>query len=217
MKPEELKIHFLAALYQAQFANREGGLDYEEWATSQRIEQELVDRAFDELDEVGLVEAYALGRIATITSRGVLFAEEHNLGDAKLIQRQRQLRSDFLLRLARIRDENGPLAMDDWSSVLAAAGGTEEEFDVNHQLLVDQGYIEFVSMRMLKITRSATQQCKTGSRKRISAIAFWGLGIQTNSALRRVGMSWKSLWRNSPDVKGGQRSVMYAVLVRRLM
>ena len=152
MNLNEVQRAFLVALYQVRFVHYHGGMSWEEWASESGHSLRAVDQAFDELREKSLVDAYSLGRNAEITSAGALLIEEMDLVEREIVSRNQSFRTDFLLALANVREEHGLNSAADWEAITRQIGGTDKDFSVNSQILLDCGYINFVTARSLQLT-----------------------------------------------------------------
>ena len=143
---------FLAKLYELQFVKFEDALDYADWAQENGYQQRDVDHCFGLLREKGLVDAYALGSTAEITSNGILFVEDNELFDSEVISHQKQFRIKFLVALAEIRDEHGLNYSADWAGIVQQIGAAEVDFDTNYDVLKDSGFIDNHAARSFYIT-----------------------------------------------------------------
>lgn len=150
---EEIKNMILRRAYAGVF---EEGIDKEfnlhKLAEENGIDNDDVWKAFEELKSDGLIDFYAMGGIINGTSRGLLKAEEHQLADEALIDKQHKIRTKLLVTLADIQDRSPHgdiIGREEW---IREAEVNNQDFANNDIILRDFGLIHKKTMCDYTIT-----------------------------------------------------------------
>jgi DNA-binding transcriptional regulator YhcF (GntR family) len=145
---EEIKNVILRRAYHGAF--EEGVKDYfnlYKYAEENGINRDEADRAFNELEEAGLIQTYAGGGVIINTSAGLMYAEQHNLADEALIDKHTKVRIKMLEALADAYEKSPDYEMEFWEEWFRLTDINEQDFNKNYNYVIDTGLVKISPMQ----------------------------------------------------------------------
>ncbi|MCG9894074.1 MAG: restriction endonuclease [Fimbriimonadaceae bacterium] len=160
MNLNDIQKALFVALWHVHAEHGPGGMDWQEWSQGQGHDVKAVGRAFDELSELGLVEAASLGPYAQITVYGLSACEQGGFIDEESLKPHTRFRMDLLVALSRVRAEQGLSSAIYWGDLIQDIGADAKLFNANDQFLTQTGYMEWIgqSLRITAKGESAVQE-----------------------------------------------------------
>lgn len=161
MTREEIKNLILCRAYAGAF---EDGVDIEcnlhKYAEENGISNDEAWKAYEELEDDGLIETYAGGGLITRTSAGLLYCEEHGLVDPEMVQKQMMIRTKLLVTLYDIQERSSHGQLIDWEEWIREAGVSNQDFANNERFMRDVNLIQQESVRSYSITSFGSEKVK---------------------------------------------------------
>jgi len=145
---EEIKNLILRRAYAGAF--EDGVKDYfnlYKYAEENGINRDEADRAFNELEEAGLIQTYAGGGEIINTPTGLAFAEKHKLADEALIDKHTKVRIKMLEALADAYEKSPNYEMEFWEEWFRLTGINEQDFNKNYNYVIDIGLVKISPMQ----------------------------------------------------------------------
>jgi ribosomal protein S19E (S16A)/uncharacterized protein (DUF2132 family) len=140
---EEIKNLILRRAYAGAF--EDGVKDYfnlYKYAEENGINRDEADRAFNELEEAGLIQTYAGGGEIINTPAGLAFAEKHQLADEVLVDKHTKVRIKMLEALADAYEKSRNYEMEFWDEWFRLTSINEQDFNKNYNYLFDIGLVK---------------------------------------------------------------------------
>ena len=134
-------------------------ITWDDIAEQRGVDREVILDNFEVLRDNGIGHSATMGS-AEITAAGVLLLEDNGAVPQENILRNRGARMQILRVLAEDRDEHGRQVMTDFEDVMKRSGIERIDFDRNDQILIEQGWMEFVAVGTLAITSLGYAQVK---------------------------------------------------------
>jgi DNA-binding transcriptional regulator YhcF (GntR family) len=145
---EEIKNLILRRAYAGAF---EEGVDdtfnLHRFAQDNGINNDEAWKAYQELEDSGLIRIYANGGVITSTSHGLLRAEQLGLADRALIEKQEKIRIKLLAALVDLRERATHGEITSWKTLICKAGISVQDFQNNDHIMRDFGFVETESGR----------------------------------------------------------------------
>jgi len=158
---EEIKKLILRRAYEGAFME---GVEYafnlHAYAKDNRIENNEVWKAFEELKDEGLIDYDAIGGMVVSTSAGILYCEKQNILDEAVIAYQNKIRMKLLVTLADIQDKSAHDDMVYWEEWIREAGVNKEDFANNDRILRDSGLVRCEVNRDYMITANGLEMVR---------------------------------------------------------
>ena len=148
----EIEIAMLRYLWSLNASSGGSSINWREWATEEGFDISDADNAFYLLKERDLVDAAGAGSYVELTIFGQKFVEDNQLVANDLIAEHLNFRTQFIVALGNARDVYSLNHMFDYREILEETGLSDILFRANIDMLVQGGYVEWVTSGSLKIT-----------------------------------------------------------------
>lgn len=155
----------------------------------------LVDRMVHD----GFIRPWTAGRNYKITTRGILYAEEHNLAPEQLAKENQRLRTQALDNLGQLYEEKGRLAVSHYSGLADEVGADEKVLTYNLLLLKDTGYVDQIANGTFRITHQGIDAVADWRKRRSLADEYEGL---SNLKPQPRGRALQKLFANVVERQG---------------
>ncbi len=153
MANDENKTLILRRLYSGAF---EDGVDYhfklEKFAQDNDIDKDLIWKIFDEMKAEDLMDFYTSPGLVKPTTTGLLYCEENELVEKKLIEKQSSIRTKLLESIFDIHESKSRGYIVSWEEWINEAGVNKQDFANNKAILRDLFLVEKKTHRSYVIT-----------------------------------------------------------------
>ncbi len=155
-----MKNELLSHLYVGKVTDQFHSLNWDDWARERGYSRDSVDRIYDDLHEIGLVDAASLGPNMEITSPGIIYVETNDLAPPALKVRHDAIRKAILSELLEARESEGPRNVRDLHGLANNHDFSREEVFLNLDILRDYYFIEFVGGSLIRLSSSGIELAK---------------------------------------------------------
>lgn len=203
MTNDEIKILILRRLYSGAF---EDGVDYNfnlhKFAEKNGIENDLIWKIFDEMKAEDLIDYYAIGGLVKPTTTGLLYCEQNELVDMKLIGKQNKIRTKLLVTLADIHEKESRGYLVDWQKWLTEADINNQDFTNNEKILRDLYLVEKKTHRDYVITSSGQEKVNEYKKKVVRLETFEEIEALTDMTHQQRGHKLEDLLAEAAEDEG---------------
>lgn len=172
MNPTQVRNQIVRVLYQAFFLSRErinlaGLLEQEGW------ERRSFENLLDRMEEGHLIEPMGMGGFYyQLTAAGVIYGERAGIVDEELAKTNERARTQVLLALAEVYEEQGNLYMVQNSKLYQRTGLDEIQATANLTVMLDLGFAESFGNAGSKITSQGLDAVEQYKKKKAIADEF---------------------------------------------
>ena len=153
MTREEIKNLILRRAYAGAFEDGiEVYFNLHKYAEENGINNDEAWKAYQELEDAGLIRTFAIGGIIINTSAGLLHCEENGLVAPEMVHKQMMIRTKLLVTLYDIQERSPHGTIVDWESWIKEAGISNQDFFNNEHFMRDVNLIQKEDMQSYSIT-----------------------------------------------------------------
>lgn len=143
MNLEELETLVLQRLYAGAFENEATfRVNLGEFATEKGIDRSMMMRVHEDFRQKGFFSLILIGMTVEPSPSALIYCEDHNLVDIKLVNKQKEIRKTILGAYGDLWDEHFDDHGDGWEEINRRTNLSERDFDNNIGVLTYCSYLQ---------------------------------------------------------------------------